>query len=277
MQIRDLEVRRNEQGTALIAYLRKALNLSGKAAKRLLDDRAVLVNGQRIWMARHPLVAGDRLRIVEPPNRRTQPAALTVLVRGEGYCVIDKPDGLLAQGRDGVEGLLRKQLNNPSLACVHRLDRDTSGCLLLADDPAIRERLVAAFVSRDVFKLYHAIVHGRIRAETRVIASPIDGQRAVTRIRILDRGTGATHIQAVIETGRTHQIRKHLAAIHHPVAGDRTYAVERAAGEFAMAAPRQLLHAAKLVFPDPRSGQPVRAIAPLPGDFRAMLAACRLT
>jgi len=277
MPISDLEVRRNEQGTALITYLRKALNLSGKAAKRLLDDRAVLVNGQRIWMARHPLAAGDRLRIVEAPGPRRAPTALTILAQGEGYAVVDKPAGILAQGQAGIEGLLRKQMGNPALACVHRLDRDTTGCLLLAGDPAMREQLVTAFASRHVTKLYHAIVHGRIRADSRVITRAIDGQRAVTRIRVLDRGAKATHIQALIETGRTHQIRKHMAAIHHPIAGDRTYAAERAAGEFALAAPRQMLHAAKLTFPDPRSGELVRVTAPQPADFRAMLKACHLT
>lgn len=260
----------------LLQYLRKALHLSGHEAKRLLDSRNVFVNGQRVWMAKHPLAANDLLRIVEPEAVPRREAASAPLLRGEGYLVIDKPAGVPVQGPGSIELRLQRELGNPDIRCVHRLDRETSGCLLVSTDPATREQLVECFAAKEVFKHYHAIVHGRIRADTRSIVHTVGGKRAVTRIRVLDRATKATHIQAIIETGRTHQIRIHMASIHHPVIGDRRYAQERPTAEVAQAAPRQMLHAAKLVFPDPHSGETVRAISPLPPDFRAQLSSCRL-
>ncbi len=274
----EYRIRPADNGHALVAFLRDTFNVSGRQAKALLDNRDVFVNGQRVWMAQHRLQTGDIVRVTRlPTGTATQPLKLRVLEHGTGFLVVDKPAGLLVEGDLSVESVLRVQCDAPTLRAVHRLDRDTSGCLLVATDPATRAALVTQFRERDVMKLYHAIVHGLIRAPERRIAQDVDGQPAASLLRVLDRGKKATHVRVRIGTGRTHQIRIHLAAIHHPILGDRQYAGSRAAAEHDLAVPRQMLHAIKLQFQDPHSSRIVRAEAPLPADFRACLRELRLT
>ncbi len=264
-------------GKPLVDFVRETLGVSGRQAKALIDSRTVFVNDRRVWMARHRLATGDRIRIAQAAAAATRHDTLRVLLRTPAFIVVDKPAGMLSEGPASVESLLRDQLGTPALRIVHRLDKDTTGCLLAAMSPAARDHLVAQFRERDVMKLYHAIVHGHITAPERRITQDVDGQPAVSLLRVLDRGRQATHVRVRIGTGRTHQIRIHLAGIHHPVLGDRQYARERAEAEARLAIPRQMLHAAKLQFHDPDGGQVVRAEAPLPPDFKACLRSLRMT
>ena len=188
----------------------------------------------------------------------------------------DKPPGLVSNGPDSVESRLRELTGKPGLRAVHRLDRDTSGCLLFAFDDALFDRMVALFRAEKIGKLYHALTMGRIAADT-AIEKPLDGQKAVTRIHVLDANKLASHVQARIETGRTHQIRKHLAMIRHPVLGDREYGNAAPLDEVYQSLPRQMLHAFRLEYPDPETNAPVRVESPLPWDFRAAMKRLGLT
>lgn len=262
-----LAVPGSQHGQSLHEFLVRRMGLSGRKAKALLDDRQVFVNGRRVWMARHPLAAGDRVEVIRPaaPERAARDEGIPVLWEDDDYVIVNKPVGLLAEGRDGVEGRAAAQ---GRLWAVHRLDRDTTGCLLLTRRPEGRDAMIPVFVARTVDKLYHAIVAGRFPPHLSRIDEPLEGQPAVTHIRLMQRGPHASLLEVRIETGRTHQIRKHLAGAGHPVAGDREYAGGGETIAELRAVPRQLLHASRLAFPHPRDGHRVSAEAPWPEDFR---------
>ncbi len=252
-------------------FLTNALGVSRRAAKRLLDDRVVFVNGRRVWMAKHALRLGDR---VEVAGAAGAPAAapdapVPVLWQDDAVVVADKPAGRLSnEGPDSVEARLREQLRRPGLVAVHRLDRDTSGCLLLADGPEIEAALIEQFRGREVGKVYRALVVGVFPAGETRMDDPVDGRPARSRARRLAAGDRASELDVRIETGRTHQIRKHLWARKFPVAGDKQYGGARELPPDFRHVPRQMLHAAELTFTQPLTGAPVKVSAPLPADYR---------
>ncbi len=276
MDSRKFIVRPPENRHSLLDFLARHLEASKKTAKRLLDSRMVFVNRQRVWMARHELNTGDEVEIhVLPTRPEERPIAL--LYRDDGYIVANKPPGLLSNGPDSVESRLRAQLNLPRLEAVHRLDRDTSGCLLFAADAARKNRMVPLFEDRRVTKVYHAIVFGQVSDSLREISSPIDALPAMTRVQILTAARRASHVKLLIETGRTHQIRKHMISVRHPVVGDKAYATGDVPSPVLRQIPRQMLHASGLSFTHPETGADIRVKAPLPGDFRACLRLFKLT
>lgn len=264
------------QGAALLDFLAAVQGISRRAAKRVLDERRVFVNGRRVWMARHPLQAGDIVEVQPAPERAT-PDEIPILAASGPWFIADKPAGLLSnEAPDSVEARLREQLHLPELTAAHRLDRDTTGCLLLARCRADAERIIPLFRARRVRKTYLALVFGRVDAAVREIRAPIEGEEAVSHVRVLAANDDASLLEVRIETGRTHQIRRHLLEIGHPIAGDRAYGNSRARDARGRALPRQMLHAARLAFPDPDTGAIVAAEAPLPADFRAALRVYRL-
>jgi 23S rRNA pseudouridine1911/1915/1917 synthase len=172
---------------------------------------------------------------------------------------------------------------------VHRLDKDTSGCLLVAKTDGAHNVLAAQFADRSIDKRYHAIVCGRTRFETGEIDAPIArhavrrkemavterGREARTGYRVLELMPRVTWIEATLHTGRTHQIRVHLQSIGHPLVGDKVYGLRQNARlreETGFAAPRQMLHASSLRFVHPTTHQTVEVRAPLPADLVAALA-----
>lgn len=255
------------KGLTLQDAVAEKLGVSRRKAKQALDDRRVFVNGQRIWMARHALNKGDRVEVAASVESGGE--SLKTLFEAAGLCVIDKPPGLLSNGPRSVEHRLRR--TNTSWRAVHRLDRDTSGCLLFADSEALYAALVEQFKQRAVAKTYEALVWGRIDKKRFSIGKPIDGQPARTDVQALKAGKIATHVRVHIHTGRTHQIRRHLADIGHPVAGDKQYGPRQVDRPEMRAVPRQLLHAKSLGFTHPKTGKKVRVEAPLPDDFKGML------
>lgn len=265
-----LSVAPAENGMPLIDFLAARLALSKNNAKGLLDAHAVFVNDRRVWMAKHALRPGDRVEVhfphQQPERARTAPA---VLYQDDDYVVAGKPAGVLSNGPDSLESELRAALRVPALEAVHRLDRDTSGCLLFAKNPAARDAAVRLFRDGRITKLYHALVLGRVSQNVREIKAPVDGQPALTRVMVLSSNPVASHVKLRLETGRTHQIRKHMAAIRHPVLGDRSYATRAQPHPLLRGIPRQMLHAAGLTFRHPRTGEVVRVQSPLPRDFRA--------
>ncbi len=268
----------NERGRTLLDALAGRLGWSRKKAKGLLDARAVHVNGAFVWMARHRLRTGDKVQAALPGMRGNDAEATIALLYDDDDCLVaDKPPGMLANERGSVEARLRVETGEQELRVAHRLDRDTSGCLLFARHATAREALVAAFRAGQVVKMYHALAWGRPERDEQTLVSTMDGVKAVTHVRVLDANRLASHWLVRIETGRTHQIRKHLLSLGCPVAGDRQYAGRRTAPVPEIVLPRQMLHASRIEFPQPRTGARIRAESSLPPDFRSALKRLRLT
>jgi 23S rRNA pseudouridine1911/1915/1917 synthase len=255
----------------------------------------VLVNGAPGRSSR-VLREGDRIDVDPgelPPLRATAEAIpLQVLYEDPDFVAIDKPAGMVVHAGAGVhEGTLVNALLGrfESLSAlggdlrpgiVHRLDRFTSGVILVAKNDSAHRALAAQFAGRQVEKTYLALVHGSVKAERGRIEKPIardprhrtrmtarlsHGRAAWSEYRVLRRFADFTLLEVRIGTGRTHQIRVHLSSIGHPVAGDRLYgAPARSEG---LALERFFLHAHRIRFQHPFTGQPVEIESPLPGDL----------
>ena len=274
-------VRRN--GIHLLDHLADTLNLSRRAAKKLLDDRVVFVNGRRIWMARHKLQTRDEVAILPtaptaPQKTNAPPPPARILLDDPLFLIADKPPRLLTTGNKSLEDHLRAELNLPALRAVHRLDQDTTGCVLFAKNEDTRQALITQFEAGRVHKLYHALIAGHPPQPQMEIRVPIDRLPAVSRLRqvsVQNKPPRCAHVTITIETGRTHQIRIHLHQLGAPVLGDRQYFSAR--HPHFTAVPRQMLHATQLRFTHPDTLQPVTATSPLPRDFRDWMRHLNLT
>lgn len=257
-----------QKGSSLVDFLAAETGLSKRKAKALLDARNVHVNRKRVWMAQHKLSAGD---IVEVQQIAKSEGSADILWQDADYLVASKPAGIISNGPDSLEAQLKKELNLPTLQAVHRLDRDTTGCLIFAKRQEAFDAILPLFREHGVTKIYKAIARGLIEKNELVIREPIDDRPAETRVQVLAANKTASYISAKLVTGRTHQIRRHLAHIGHPLAGERTYAGGGPESDALRAVPRQMLHAEKLRFTSPLSGEEIRCEAPLPQDFRDCL------
>ena len=279
-------------------FLAQKYSLSRRAAKAMIDGRGVWVNRKCVWIARYALKTGDLVEVptavVKGAQRmgmaadaaigKTRSGAageasgkaarhIRVLWGDENYLVCDKPAGVVScDDPKSAEAILRVQEKIPTLEAVHRLDRDTTGCLLFAKNHAAFEAAVEVFKTHRVSKTYHAIVVGKFTFAHQVIDAPLDGQPAVSRVSREGASDDASFLRIRIETGRTNQIRRHLASIRFPILGDRVFGLKRARDPRLMQVPRQMLHASTLTLPDPLSPhEEISAHAPLPADFRAAL------
>ena len=276
-----------DAGHPLQDFLADWLGVSRRAAKAVIDGRSVWVNRRCVWIARHPLKTGDAVelpRAVAAAARRQtgsvrRPIApetrqhVRVLAEFGDFLVADKPAGLLScDDPHSVEAILRVQLGDPGLQAVHRLDRDTTGCLLFARGDDARQAAVEVFKTHRVQKQYRAIAVGRLEHPHMTVDVPIDVQPAVSHVTREAAGDDASFLRVRIDTGRTNQIRRHLASIRHPVVGDRMFGLKSARDSRLMSVPRQMLHAAALELPHPtEKGATIKAHSPLPADFRAAL------
>mgnify|MGYP002431663105 CR=1 FL=1 len=281
-------------------------DFSRSRLQNLIRRGAVVRNGAVCDSPRSSVAPNDRIELSLPPEPepfRAEPEriGLDVLYEDEFLLVLNKPAGMVvhpaAGNRSGtiVNALLGR---DPGLAAdfeemdpgrpgiVHRLDKDTSGCLAVAKTPGALCRLSESFASRRVSKVYAAILAGHFKEQTgelcgRIGRHPVDrkkmavvrsgGKEALTRYRIAEEGRidgiDASFAEIRIFTGRTHQIRVHMASLGHPVAGDAVYG-----GARRLPAPRQMLHAWKLTLPHPETGKEMAFEAPFPSDFAEMLA-----
>ncbi len=264
-------------GTTLRAFIAENASCSARQAKAWLDQRLVFVNGRRIWMAKHALQANDRVEILQSGIRQTKvPPKWPVLFANEDYFVVNKPAGWISNGPGSIETQWQQTARWATARAAHRLDRDTTGTLCAACNEAAYNRLVAAFRAGQVLKIYHAIVQHGPRARTGVIRQRLEGKTAVTHWTVLQQNEWATHLKCRIDTGRTHQIRKHCQQQGWPVLGDRQYAEARLRDPRLRTVPRQMLHAAVLQAPLGVHGEVVRVEAPLPADFKQALKAFHL-
>jgi len=260
---------------------------------------AVRVDGAAA-VARHKLRGGESVEVdalSRPPlDDAPEAIALTVVHEDDAIIVLDKPAGLVVHpGSGNPDGTLLNALlhHAPALAAlpragiVHRLDKDTSGLMVVAKTPAAQGALVRDLAAHAVRREYLALAHGDL-ARPLTIDAPIGrhptqrttmavvarGKPARTHVEVVERFGAATLVRCRLETGRTHQIRVHLAAAGHPLIGDPAYG-RRAARGGTLAFHRQALHAARLALTHPVTGRALRFDAPAPADFTALVAAVR--
>jgi 23S rRNA pseudouridine1911/1915/1917 synthase len=269
---KEFRVTTRHDRCTLSDFLADALHLSRKKTKQLLDSRLVFVNQKRIWMAKHPLKTGDRIEVpiqdnpASSTNRAGQPH-VPILYQDAHCLVANKPSGFISNGNNSCETLLRQQTGLQLLTAVHRLDRDTSGCLLLAKTADAEHHLIEQFRSHQVQKQYLALIHGVPARNNGSIHTPLDGRTAETLYRVIRSGKTASLLQARITTGRTHQIRRHLLQIGHPVLGDKQYGASKIDDPRLRRLSRQMLHASSLFFQSHPNGKRIRIEAPVPSDF----------
>lgn len=272
---------------ALQDFLALKFSLSRRTAKAMIDGRNVWVNRRCVWIARYELKTGDVVEIplqvvkgalrqgagASQPSTGTSLRHIRVLWQDDDYLICDKPAGLVScDDPKSVEAVLREQEHLPNLEAVHRLDRDTTGCLLLAKRHAGLLAAIEVFKTRKVSKTYHAIVVGKIKFAHQLINAPLDGQEAVSRVSREAVAEDASFLRISIETGRTNQIRRHLASIRAPIIGDRVFGLKNARDARLIGVPRQMLHASSLSLPHPLVAHAeIGAHSPLPADFRKTL------
>jgi 23S rRNA pseudouridine1911/1915/1917 synthase len=298
-----VEVGPEHRGRRLDQFLvEHAPDLSRSRVQALIDEGAVSVDG-RTRKSSHRLRGGERVELVPPMPVSAEPApeaiALTVLHEDRDLLVVDKPAGMVvhpgAGHRSGtlVNALLHHVTDlggvggalRPGL--VHRLDKDTSGLLVITKHDVALRALQAAFKSREVEKTYLALVlgqppdagtfrttHARHPTQRRRFTGRLaTGRLAVTHYRVVERYAEAAKVEVNLETGRTHQIRMHFAEARYPLLSDALYGAKAAQRPSLIA--RQALHAWKLAFRHPRTGRRLTFSAPPPEDFKAAEARLR--
>ncbi len=323
---KNYHVAPEQSGLALVAALRQFLpGEPWSAVRRLVENRHVQINGNLCLDEGRKLQQGDVVKVWdEPRNAPPEPEDIKILFQDAHLIVVEKPAGVTTerhaeeqhwpsrrkQRQPTIDELVARILQRrrdarlragqrrggkparpPRVRLVHRLDRDTSGVMLLAVSAEAERLLVQMFRKHDMHRVYHAIVQGRVEARTfdsslvrdrgdRRRGStrlPKVGKRAVTHVRPLEHLDGYTLVECRLETGRTHQIRIHLAEAGHPLCGEKVYnkplfgkpIVDRSGAQ------RQALHAAELGFKHPITGEAMMFKTPLPADMGKLLVKLR--
>jgi len=286
-------------GRRLDAFLAEACpDLSRSLIQRLIEEARVTRDGRAVKKS-DKTAPGAVYQVALPEPETVQVAAeaipLDVVYEDEDVIVVNKPRGMVvhpAPGHpdgtlvnallhhcggslSGINGVIRPGI-------VHRIDKDTSGLIIAAKNDAAHRALAAQLKDHTLAREYDAVVVGRVREDSGTVSAPIGrhptdrkrqavtekGRPAVTHWRVVARYRGYTHVRCALETGRTHQIRVHMAHIGHPVLGDLVYGMKRVDKGLA----GQCLHARQLRFLHPRTGEPVVCEAPLPDYFKSVLA-----
>lgn len=292
-------------------YLRERFPAASRATlKRLIEDGHIRVDGKMV-KATHSPRAGEKVWIhwPEPKSAEAHPEEMPLDILFEDDCllVLNKPAGLVVHPSAGheehtlVNALLHHCRGSLSgiggvarPGIVHRLDKETSGCLVVAKNDETHLALSRQFSERCVEKIYNAIICGEVARDGGDIRGAIarhpshrkrmavldddSGRAAHTQWKVLERLSSATFVEAQIFTGRTHQIRVHFQFLGHPLAGDKTYGPRqnaRLTEQTCYEAPRVMLHALKLSFAHPRTRKKLNFEAPLPEDFCEMLNALK--
>ncbi len=290
----ELVVPNEHAGTRLDRFLALALpQFSRSRLQNLIRAGDVLLQGQAA-RTRETVRTGDVVRLIEPPLEEIEAQAeeipLAVLFEDDDLLVLNKPPGLVVHPGAGnqthtlVNALLHHCTSLSGIGgkqrpgIVHRLDKETSGCLLVAKNDATHQELSRQFAAREVKKIYLALVAGTLKKPRGTIDAAIGrhpvqrkkmainqtrGRMAKTDYRVLKTGGGISLLECAIHSGRTHQIRVHLQHLGHPVLGDSLYGKKGAA-------PRQMLHAWKLGFTHPGTGERLFIEASIPQDFREL-------
>lgn len=298
METRTLRPAASDAGLRVDAWLPgRVEGLTRSAAQRILEEGRVTLDGRSLSKS-YKLTGTETLSVSlpdpEPIDARPQDIPLDVVYEDADVIVINKPKGLVvhpAPGHpdgtlvnallhhcggtlSGVGGALRPGI-------VHRIDRDTSGLIIAAKNDFAHQALAAQLQDHTLARAYECIVTGGLREDSGTVNAPIgrhpvdrkkmavisNGRPAVTHWEVLERFSGFTHLRCRLETGRTHQIRVHMAHLGHPILGDTVYGAKKPVPGLQ----GQCLHAVALRFLHPRTGEAVELACPLPEEFRAQL------
>ena len=294
---RELTAATEHAGVRLDAFLSADGALTRSQAARLIAEGRVRVNGKPAAKSAR-LSGGETVSVDVPQLRETalppQDIPLDVVYEDDDVIVVNKPTGLVVHPAPGhPDGTLVNALlhhcgdslsgiggeKRPGI--VHRIDRDTSGLIIAAKNDAAHLALSAQLKDHSLSRTYECLVTGNMKQDSGTVDAPIGrssadrkkmavvptGRRAVTHWEVVARYPGVTHLRCRLETGRTHQIRVHMAHIGHPILGDTVYGAKKPVPGLT----GQCLHAAGLRFIHPRTGEPVELHCPLPPEFTAML------
>lgn len=293
----------HEEGMELRTILTRRLFLSRKLLSRLkLTEQGITVNGQRRYI-NYKVQAGDvvEIRMEEETSEDILPQAdipVDVLYEDDHLLVVNKPAGLIVHPTtghwantlaNGIVHMWQQRGLRIRFRPIHRLDKETSGVLAVAKNPYIHQNVSEQMKAGTVEKEYTALVHGLVERESGTVDEPIDrnpesphyrivtpaGYPSVTHYRVLERLPAATLLSIRLETGRTHQIRVHMAYLGHPLLGDGMYGDPSLDAGLPLS--RQALHAHMLAFRHPVSGERTAFTAPLPGDLTDVLSYIRRT
>lgn len=289
----------DQNGERLDAFLsRQGDSLSRSAAQKLIEAGAVRLNG-KLPKKNDRLNLGDTVEYTIPEPKEVDIAPkdipLEIVYEDEDVAVINKPKGLVVHPAAGhqddtlVNGLLYAMGDSLSgingelrPGIVHRIDKDTSGLLAIAKNDLAHTVLASQLKDHSMARTYEAIVCGSFREDSGTVDAPIgrhptdrkkmcvtqrNSKPAVTHWEVVERFRGYTHIRCRLETGRTHQIRVHMAYIGHPILGDTVYGHKKPE----LGQSSQCLHAGALCFRHPRDGRPILVFAPLPDYFQQVL------
>ena len=286
-----------EAGKTVEAILVESMRISRRMIQRLTRAKGIQINRRPAYLAR-TVKAGDvitaRVEWAEEGGLRPVPMELSIAYEDDDLMVLDKPPFVLVHPTaphhestlaHGVAHHLLRRGIHAKVHPVHRIDRDTSGLVLFAKSAVAHHRLDLQLREHALRREYLAFVEGSVESGEGEIDAPIgrhprnpelravrpDGEPALTRFRVVERLAGATLLALELETGRTHQIRVHLAHLHHPLVGDRAYGARASA-----LVRRQALHSARLSFLQPTSGAPLVVEAPLPPDLETLRERLRL-
>ena len=294
---RELTAATEHAGVRLDAFLSADGALTRSQAARLIAEGRVRVNGKPA--AKNARLSGGETVTVDVPQLREtalppQDIPLDVVYEDDDVIVVNKPTGLVVHPAPGhPDGTLVNALlhhcgdslsgiggeKRPGI--VHRIDRDTSGLIIAAKNDAAHLALSAQLKDHSLSRTYECLVTGNMKQDSGTVDAPIGrssadrkkmavvptGRRAVTHWDVVARYPGVTHLRCRLETGRTHQIRVHMAYIGHPILGDTVYGAKKPVPGLT----GQCLHATGLRFIHPRTGEPVELHCPLPPEFTAML------
>ena len=295
--VRTLTATTENAGARLDSFLASALGISRSAAARLIEQGRVTASG-RVLPKNYRLTGGEEIVAeqseAEDTELAAQDIALDVVYEDEDVIVVNKPTGMVVHPAPGhSDGTLVNALlhhcgdslsgiggeKRPGI--VHRIDRDTSGLIIAAKNDAAHLRLSAQLADHTLSRTYECLAVGNFREDSGTVDAPIGrhprdrkkmavvakGRPAVTHWEVIARYGAVTHLRCRLETGRTHQIRVHLAHIGHPVLGDTVYGARKPVPGLT----GQCLHATRLRFIHPRTGEPVELACELPEEFQAYL------
>ncbi|MEC8753381.1 MAG: RluA family pseudouridine synthase [Verrucomicrobiota bacterium] len=270
MKKNNFTVNNNQDGKRLFIVVSEHLSISKKQSQKIIDEKLVLINKKRIWMRNHNVKINDHIEILSLPGFFNQPKQINIIWKDEYYIIANKPPGLISNAhKNSLENILRLQEKNSNIVAVHRLDKETSGCIIFSTSKKAKQKAIPIFKENKIIKIYRGISIGKFPNIKKEIKADIDGFIAKTKIKVLDSSKNNSFLEIQIETGRTHQIRKHLAANRYPILGDKKYAGDK--NELSLKQPRQMLHAYKLIFNHPYTNEKINVKANLPNDFKRCL------